>query len=190
MATRREVLLQEARFLNFRTAASFGRQFMKHNMKRSVIFAGAARRALHDRAKTRAAQGAMKNPFIHQGLNAAGKKAIAGQLGKHAHEIDIMQRTGKKLAPVVGAGILGLATAAKGISVYRNYRKKIKEPTRYRAYDVYPEHNYAAVGIQAYNRPYYNDPNRSGPPRDQEAEFGVYEREGIINNIVEALFEG
>lgn len=64
---------------------------------------------------------------------------------------------GKKNALLIGGGILATGIGLKGIQTYRKWRKKAKAKTRYRGYDVYPEHNYAAVGQQTYNRPYYNE---------------------------------
>ena len=183
-------MLQEARFLKFRTAGALGGRFMKKTMKDSVIFGGAARRALHMRKDTKNAKAAQKNPFIHGGLNAAGKRAIQGQLDAHGKEIDLMKRAGTRLAPTVGGIMLGATVAAKGYRYAKKLRNIAKQRTQYRGYDVYPEYGHAAVGIQPYNQPYYNDPNRAGAPRAMQARVGVYEREATIDKIVEAVSQG
>jgi len=63
----------------------------------------------------------------------------------------------KRSALAVGGAIVGTGVALQGIKTFRNWRKKAKEKTQYRGYDVYPEHEYAAVGQQPYNQAYYNE---------------------------------
>lgn len=63
----------------------------------------------------------------------------------------------KRAALAVGGTIVGTGIALQGIKTFRNWRKKAKEKTQYRGYDVYPEHEYAAVGQQPYNQAYYNE---------------------------------
>lgn len=182
--------LQEARFLKFRSAANFGRNFMRRNMKRSIVFGAAARRALHARKKYGQAKAATKNPFIHQGLKVGAQRDISATIAGQEKEFARMERMGKKLAPVVGGAMLGVTAASKGYRYAKKIRQMSRQPTQYRKYDVYPEHGHAAVGIQPYNRPYYNDPNRAGAPRHAEARTGVYEREAIIDKIVEVVSQG
>lgn len=182
--------LQEARFLKFRSAQAFGRNFMKRNMKRSIIFGAAARRALHNRKTYKHAKDAMKNPLIHAGLKVGAQRDIASAISGQQREFARMERMGKKLAPAVGGAIASAAIASKVYRFGKKVRRMSSQPTQYRRYDVYPEHGHAAVGIQPYNRPYYNDPNRAGAPRHAEARTGVYEREAIIDKIVEALSQG
>lgn len=182
--------LQEARFLKFRSAANLGRNFMRRNMKRSVIFGAAARRALHNRKDYKSAKRVKygrDSKFVYPGLKVNAQRDITSTIDRQNKEFARMERMGKKLAPVVGGVMLGAAVAGKTYRFAKKVRSMSQQPTQFRSYDVYPEHGYAAVGIQPYNRPYYNDPNRSGAPRHSEPRVGVYEREAIIDKIVEAL---
>ena len=178
--------LEEAGFLHPRNLEKMGRNFMRRTMRHSTIFSGSARKALRNRATVGHAKAAVKNPLIFGGLNAKGKRDIDAALHINDAHFARMRRSGKKLAPVIGGVMLGAAAASRAYRFAKKVRK-MQQPTQYRSYDVYPEYGYATVGIQPYNQPYYNDPNRSGPPRHQDARVGVYEREQIIDRIVEAV---
>jgi hypothetical protein len=75
----------------------------------------------------------------------------------------------KATAMRVGAAALGTAGAIYGVKAFKRYRKKAKEKTRYRDYDVVKTpHGHQAIGRQAYNQPYYNEvepPAVFGPRR-------------------------
>lgn len=75
----------------------------------------------------------------------------------------------KATAMRVGAAALGTAGAIYGVKAYKRYKKKAKEKTRYRSYDVVKTpHGHQAVGQQVYNQPYYNEvepPAVFGPRR-------------------------
>lgn len=81
------------------------------------------------------------------------------------------QGYGKANALTLGGAVLGTAIGLQGIKSYRKWRKK--QRTQYRGYDVYPEHEYAAVAQQTHNQPYYNEA-----------------REELINLIVESFKQG
>jgi len=67
------------------------------------------------------------------------------------------KRFGLRTAALVGAGVLGTGVAIKGVQTYKKWRRQAKENTKFRGYDVHPEHQYAAVGEQPYNQAYYNE---------------------------------
>lgn len=107
-------------------------------------------------------------------VDALLKKGAAahGQLNNRLTYLRNAEKAfGKRNALRLGGAILGTAVGLKGIHSYRKWRKKSKEKTQYRDYEVYPEHNYAAVPQQTYNQPYYNE-----------------DREELINLIVESLY--
>jgi hypothetical protein len=105
---------------------------------------------------------AIKDSGVPIGIQAQGlgnKAAQAAErtkakLDRYKH---LERQYAKSNAMLIGGTVLGTAIAAKGVHTYRKWRKKAKEKTQYRGYDVYPEHNYAAVAQQPYNQPYYNE---------------------------------
>lgn len=181
--------LEEAGFLHPRNLEKMGRNFMRRTMRHSIIFSGSARKALRNRKTVGWAKDAVENDLVHSGRTPTRKKKIDAALHINDPHFARMRRSGKALAPVIGGVMLGAAAASRAYRFAKKVRK-LQQPTQYRTYDVYPEHNYATVGVQPYNQPYYNDPNRSGPPRHQDARVGVYEREQIIDRIVEAVSRG
>lgn len=84
-----------------------------------------------------------------------------------------------------GAAILATA----GSYAYRTYKlrkRQAQEKAQYRKYDIYPQHEYATAPVQPENRAvYYGEeppnPNRSGPPRVEEA------RTELINRLIEVF---
>jgi hypothetical protein len=193
--------IEEVKFLKFRSAASLGRGFMRRAVpvmrharrtsQRAQLFARGMRQHIgaaeaRKFAKTIAYKAATPG---RAGPGGYGKAYIKDIIAQGARGRERMLRHGKALAPTVGAGIVLTGATVKGVRAYKQWRQKQKEKTRFRNIAVYPEHGYAAVGIQPYNQPYYNEPERSGPPSHQRARIGgVFERDELINNIVEAVF--
>lgn len=91
------------------------------------------------------------------GAQNKSQKVSDDLLAKFAQWKDNQKQFRKRNALVLGGAILGTAVGLKGIQTFRKWRKKAKEKTQYRGYDVYPEHEYAAIGQQPYNQPYYNE---------------------------------
>lgn len=117
------------------------------------------------------------NPAPVKGLNIADQRRLAAaQKGlqdigtRKAQWKDNQYAMAKRGALIGGTAILGTAVGLQGIKTYKKWRKKAKEQTQHRGYDVYPEHGHAAVGQQVYNQPYYNEA-----------------REELINLIVESF---
>lgn len=98
------------------------------------------------------------------------QNALSGIASRKAAWKDNQYAMAKRGALIGGTAILGTAVGLQGIKTYKKWRKKAKEQTQHRGYDVYPEHGYAAVGQQVYNQPYYNEA-----------------REELINLIVESF---
>jgi hypothetical protein len=190
--------IEEVKFLKFRSAASLGRGFMRRAVpalrrtrRHAQVFAGGMKKHIaageaRKFAKTIAYKAATPG---RAGAGGYGKAYIKDIIAQGAKGRERMLKHGKALAPAVGAGIVLTGAGIKGAKVYKQWRQKQKEKTRFRNIAVYPEHGYAAVGIQPYNQQYYNEPVRSGPPSGQRALIGgMYERDELINNIVEAVF--
>ena len=119
----------------------------------------------HQKKKTHALatiQGA--NPAPVKGLNigdqhrlAAAQKGLQDIDTRRAQWKDNQYAMAKRGALIGGTAILGTAMGLQGIKTYKKWRKKAKEQTQYRGYDVHPEHGHTAVGQQVYNQPYYNE---------------------------------
>lgn len=188
--TREELInrIEEAKFLKFRDAASLGRGFMRRTMRHTALFHGGMKQHMAAGEARKYARSFAYKVATPGKAGKFGKAYVQGVIAQGDKGRERMVRHGSALAPTIGAGIVLAAAGAKAAKAYRDYRKKQKEQTRFRNIAVYPEHNYAAVGVDPYNQPYYNEPARSGPPAHQRALIaGVYEREQIIDNIVEAV---
>lgn len=113
---------------------------------------------------------------------------------RHRQARAMQYRYGGDLSSKIGAGVLAAGVAARGFKAYKNWRRKASARPRFRGYDIYPEHSYAAVGVQPYNQPYYpdEDTHRAGPPRHVRARVGgldVYEGFQLDENIRRDLIE-
>ena len=181
--------IEEVKFLKFRKAASVGRGFMRRTLKHTALFkAGMKQHMAAGKAREfkRSYQYKVATPGK---VGQYGKARVLGDIAKGDKGRARMIKHGVALAPAVGAGIVLTAAGIRGVRTYVKYRKKQKERTQFRNIAVYPEHGHAAVGIQPYNQSFYNAPVRSGPPAHQRAMIGgIYEREQVINDIVEAVF--
>jgi hypothetical protein len=108
-------------------------------------------------------------------------------LGREQRAKRLQAAYAKDLSYKIGAGALGAAALSKGMRAFSNWRNKARRPIYHRQYDVYPEHGYAAVGIQPYNQPYYDEPmQRSGPPTHVRAQIGggIYEAKDSAPRLI------
>lgn len=100
-----------------------------------------------------------------------------------------------------GLAAVGISGAGYGARAYRARRDQVRQKARYRKFDVYGRHGYAASGATKHRRPYYDTPQggremprRSGSPAvREETEVTLLEavkgkRPGAVNTPVERLF--